>query len=745
MTITGTLNRILSLITALSLMLSLAACGSNAVQTSTDDASASQTESMALNLTGSEKTNYGVSGVPLPFEADIVSAFVGDSDGETLYVCYAIEENEEYTYYAASMGINAENFTIIQQASIIEDIAVGSGALWTLSSDQGDETLKVNSFTTDGTPIGLFIMPEEIDLSLDPGALNVDSEGYIYYTAYNGTQTTIYVMEQDGTFMFELTKAGLPANVVTTSEGTVGLFAYNSSEAISGNASYQLSLIDVKNESWGEVVALDSPQDLYSALSSSFMLNDTTSVYAYDADTGESEAIFTWLDINLVSTSNLVVEMANGNFAVMCNNFNYTTLTHSYEYCIVGPADESQMGEKQTITLAGIIQSSSLASAVAEFNINSDKYIIEYTTYLSYADASDTASVQDAINRFNTDILAGNVPSIIDLCYMSPDLYASKGLLDDLYAYIDADPDLDRSDFFESILKAFSIDGELSYIVDGVYLYTMFGTVDTFGTEAGISAVEFNDILNAYIKVEAPLGVHTTKMSFLMNMLCGNVDYIDWTTGKCNFVSSEFIGILEIANRMPLESGEYDFSDISSLLESSKLVADGSQLAAIETLMSPDQVAAYNQRLGDRLNIVGLPTDQGVCHVVDAQTKLAISSRSQNKEAAWEFIRMLLDDDTQLSNALLPISRSAFNKLAKSALDGNSLYAAYYPDMEITEDDITILEDLLESVNYSMSYDQVIMAIIGEEAEAYFAGKVTADVAAEYIQNRVQTYVNEQM
>ena len=62
----------------------------------------------------------------------------------------------------------------------------------------------------------------------------------------------------------------------------------------------------------------------------------------------------------------------------------------------------------------------------------------------------------------------------------------------------------------------------------------------------------------------------------------------------------------------------------------------------------------------------------------------------------------------------------------------------------ITEDDIQKLTQMLEGLDTVMRYDAAVFNIVFEELDGYYNGIRTAEEAAQIIQNRVQTYLDEQ-
>lgn len=63
---------------------------------------------------------------------------------------------------------------------------------------------------------------------------------------------------------------------------------------------------------------------------------------------------------------------------------------------------------------------------------------------------------------------------------------------------------------------------------------------------------------------------------------------------------------------------------------------------------------------------------------------------------------------------------------------------------EITQNDVDTARSLLSSATYSISGNDTLNGIVTDEAASYFAGDKTAGEVAANIQNRAETYVNEQ-
>ena len=67
-----------------------------------------------------------------------------------------------------------------------------------------------------------------------------------------------------------------------------------------------------------------------------------------------------------------------------------------------------------------------------------------------------------------------------------------------------------------------------------------------------------------------------------------------------------------------------------------------------------------------------------------------------------------------------------------------------FPIYAMTEQEYNVIMGLINSTTKVSRYDDSVMNIVNEEIEYFFNGERTAEQTAEYIQSRVNLYVNEQ-
>ena len=139
---------------------------------------------------------------------------------------------------------------------------------------------------------------------------------------------------------------------------------------------------------------------------------------------------------------------------------------------ILTATPREELPEKTTLIYASLYLSYDARRKILDFNKRSDQYRIEVRDYAEY----DTdGKGQMALQKLNTEILAGNVPDILDTNNLPLRQYGAKGILEDLWPFIDSDPDLGRDALMVRPLEANAQDGKLYEIFNSFSIQTAAG------------------------------------------------------------------------------------------------------------------------------------------------------------------------------------------------------------------------------------------------------------------------------
>ena len=355
-------------------------------------------------------------------------------------------------------------------------------------------------------------------------------------------------------------------------------------------------------------------------------------------------------------------------------------------------------------------------------------------------------------------------------------------MFEDLAPYLERSALLDREDLLESILDAYSLEGALTAIPRR---FTIQTTVGSAAALAGIEKWTIEDVI-AFCEAHpgAELFDKATKnsvMTYLMN--CSQDAFIDWSTGECRFDSDLFKRLLEFVNSFPNEVQQNGIGvEIQSgfvIMESGggpsiqERVQKGEVLLVRGSLSDVDYSQLYREMFGSDIVFIGCPTADGKSgHYVPVSSNVyAVSSKSENKEGAWEFIESFLMQDEGRFTMGFPTQKSKLELEIKKALNsgyvlddngdpvldedgepivntdfGSHFYDGWeYTYRPSTQEEIDLVLKVLNEIQLEPESGIEVMNIINEEAEAFYQGQKTVDQVAEVIQRRVSIYVKENM
>jgi len=394
-----------------------------------------------------------------------------------------------------------------------------------------------------------------------------------------------------------------------------------------------------------------------------------------------------------------------------------------------------------------------LVHEVIAFNLENPYYKIELVNYLEEANGDWEA----AELRRSVDMITGNAPDIIinsSIRDLNPDFMA------DLYAFIDSDPELNRTDFFPNVLRAYeSPVGTLPFVGNSFSILTMLTMRDT---AENIIPLTFNSIIRQVEETDAQhvFGKSVTRENFLFDSIIysGN-NFIDLDLNRAYLDSEEFINLLEITARLP---SSWDIQEMFSesnrtvdiFLSEYEKLRNGEQLLYSYTMQQPVSFREYLAFFGD-IVAVGIPTNAGGQHAIKTGgiTEVGIYAGSQNQDAAWSFLRRLLMFDSVAFNFELPLRIDKFDALIAEMMNPNivdgeeqPIPAQNFPNTflyTMTEEEAVQIREIIDTATLHWSYDHDIMRNIYDVSDAFFIGTRTAEDTARIMQNRVQTVLNE--
>ena len=476
--------------------------------------------------------------------------------------------------------------------------------------------------------------------------------------------------------------------------------------------------------------------------------SEENTLVSYNLKNEEKENILDWIDYDITTDSVRMVEVLEDGSIVAClEHLSQDELV--YEIAVFKQS-EQPLDEKTVITYATFGVDTDIMEAIVRFNKNSEEYRIKVIDYY------DEEKYEEAWNEYNQAVLDENFADIVNVGWSNYKMMAEKGLYADLNEFMVSDANINREDYFENILSAYEVDGKLYAIPVSFSVSTFAGKEEKWGNRETISLDDVKEMMDD-MPANVEIMDNITQDAFVFFMLQGSLDkFVDWEAGECSFASKEFVEILNLSKRFPEESGEtHSYNETITNFQKNKVLLYDCELYGIEDYQ------VTKTMLGDEIVALGYPGANGGLIQSDGSL-LAISEASPNKEAAWEFVKCMISEEYQTNYIYYnnPIHKGAFEKQMQSAMekkcyvdaDGNEVerekMTYVWDDLEIkvyaaTEEDVAEYRKIVEGATTLATYEQKIMTIVEEEAEAFFTDQKSAEEVARIIQSRVKIYVNE--
>lgn len=541
--------------------------------------------------------------------------------------------------------------------------------------------------------------------------------------------------------------------IFMTKDGTVYAFSYDNDWIKT-----YISTYDIKTGKLGEKKELPeglNSFNIYPGSTTDLLLSNSMGIYTYNIGDAEPAKVMDFINSDLPTYGmNNITFLDDKSFVASYND----STDYKNHIAVFTYVDPSTIADKAIITLGCQYLGGDIKSRVIEFNKTNPKYRISVKAY------GETGDYEQAITNMNNDIISGQMPDIV-MIELNQDIssWVNKGLLADIRELIAADSELSKNEYIQNVWDAFAIDGTLYTIVPDFTVETFAVKKSLAGNRTGWTMSEFQQFMKGMGSDVSPFGGDMLRDNFMYYMMnyCGG-DFVDINTGTCNFMSDEFIAMLEYAKTLPAEFSEDYWEDYDWTLYESQYRDNKAVMLNVYIYRVADLVYTIHGNLGEEAVFIGFPGLEGNSSVIRPGSNMyGIAANSVNKEGAWEFLRYYLTDEYQSSEELysLPVLKSAFEEKAMEAtkkpywIDENGEKVeydnTYYMNGEsivleqFTKQEVDAVCNFVYSLDKRGYYNQDIINIVNEEAALFFNGQKSARDVAAVIQSRVQLYVDE--
>ena len=381
--------------------------------------------------------------------------------------------------------------------------------------------------------------------SFEVPGMALDKDGHICLAIHEWfSGTANYIQEdrivlldpQTGSVADSFRMSSTPEYMVGLANGEIAICCYERGELI--------GLLDLEEKGLKDKVQLGDFVNGMAAGDGEYpvIYSAGDSVYGLNFETGEPVKLFNWIDCD-------VAREGDESFCMLQDGRIVTTSTQETvngienDLIVLSKNAAGEVSQKKVLRLAVMNLYPFTSKMVSRFNRSNPDYRIEVTDYSQYNNYSSANEDERnaGINRLQTEIIAGDMPDILDISLLSADRLGSKGLVEDLYPYMDADPELNRSDLLEHVIQAFEENGMLYQTVGNFYILTTAGLSRVVGDHIGWTMDEFQEAMSR-LQAENPnctvFERYTTQdlaLTFLLYLELEN--YVDWSSGECGFQS----------------------------------------------------------------------------------------------------------------------------------------------------------------------------------------------------------------
>ena len=466
-------------------------------------------------------------------------------------------------------------------------------------------------------------------------------------------------------------------------------------------------------------------------------------VCSADVVSGEITTVTDIMDMD-VNPDNVQAVYALSDDKLLLTVYDYTSTGNGFEMLLARPVDPSEIVEKTELTVATIYTSQDLNAAVIEFNRNNDEYRIKVIDYMT-----EDYDYDAALTNLQNDIVAGNVPDMIDASSVSAPWrnWASKEIITDLYPLMEADGDFSKEELLPNVRAAYEVNGSL-YVLPTTVMLNGVMVKEKFVPGVTSLTPEVLLELESQLPEDADLFWYNYQGEIMYNMVYNNMSsYVDYENGECYFDTDEFKAVLEYAKEQPAEMIWDDSVSLPGQLKEDKVIFYNMTISQM-----PDW-QFHNYVFGEDITVLGYGSEEeGGSNLITNGCALTITEACEHKDVAWDFLKTFVSEEAQTKELLwgIPVTQTGFDNFIYEAQHMNGTHGYGWDDvnMEITsatDEEVEAFLAVFEQADTVSTQDTAIMAIIEEEVAPYFQGQKSVDEVADIIQSRIDIYLKENM
>ncbi len=421
---------------------------------------------------------------------------------------------------------------------------------------------------------------------------------------------------------------------------------------------------------------------------------------------------------------------------------------------------EKPVAQKQEIVIAMATQNTAFEDVIADFNRKSSKYLVR----VLLPEGAENHTMSDDIfakqeqfrEKIQMELSAGRGPDILgDDVIVDAESLAANGYLERLNIQ-----EFQNGQLLEAVFESGMI-GDICYGIpyDFALDFAAYRAQDV----EGVTGWSMQDLMERVRQSEAKalekeLGGKEIVVNYALTDVT-NTEYIDWENGVSHLTEGPFLEVLAFAK-------EYAGDGVKAQLSEQEYFAVSYSKIPMYALT---EMKNLYEKLEGEVQVLGYPQTQRQGIYVNARV-FYVNSQSAQKEGVVEFLKYLLSENAQtkyathdflkdVSNsggfftgtpAYFPVNKAAMETLIRQeqkkdkqngymANDGTFVYLI----PPYTEEQLEEFRSMIENAKPKSRSICKIQEMVYEELEPYFRGSISAEEAAEKLNNRCQLFLDE--
>ena len=502
----------------------------------------------------------------------------------------------------------------------VEDFEDGAVTVTHAIYDTAGNEVSSNDLTDIIKPVDGFVRIEQVVFA-DDGNMAVVVKG-------SGPENTMYLLDNEGKLLGDLT-LDFRESIAKMRDGRVVILQFEGLRVNSDTTN--LRVINFESAERDETIPVpvqNARQMIPAGVDQPFdiLLGDGSHIYGYNEETNTLTPLLDWMESGVISTYDHHIAVLTDDRIVLLSTEFIPVGEESEWYTdfhILTRLSRADLPPKTIITLGGFTYCETISREVIKFNQENPYYQIEI---ISPGPWNEDIRIQR--DRIVFEVVTGRGPDILFDAFSFVPIDAKA--FTDLYPFIDADPDLNRSDFFPSVLNIFeTANGELPYIPRAFNVYTSVAYRETAEL---IGPITYTNLLR--MLDEHGFLTISGELSYIIGVEGTYFDlFIDSEANQAYFDSEDFISWLEMVARGTLFSSWEDYNtqaDWERPGDSILRMRNGEQILHDAGIDSPGDFRILQALLGDVV-AVGSPTRTGGQHSISIRERFGINVNSHIK------------------------------------------------------------------------------------------------------------------